>query len=119
MPASIIQKATLSLQLKNSKRHREFRFLLNRTDLTREDYSTEECAALFRETEEMYRHLKSSLLKAGTKNLLPVGLMVSLIDLMSDVRRIADQIEKGARYLTTLTTAMPEEDEGAPASTVA
>jgi hypothetical protein len=59
----------------------------------------------------MYHHLKSSLLKAGTKNLLPVGLMVSLIDLMSDVRRIADQIEKGALYLTTLTRAMPDEDE--------
>lgn len=84
--------------------------LLDLTDVAREEYAPEECAALFKETEEMYRHLKSSLLKAGTKSLLPVGLMVSLIDLMSDVRRIADQIEKGARYLTTLTTAMPEED---------
>ena len=63
----------------------------------------------------MYHHLKSSLLKAGTKNLLPVGLMVSLIDLMSDVRRIADQIEKGGRYLTTLTRATPEEDEAGSA----
>ncbi|MBU1405102.1 MAG: Na/Pi symporter [Proteobacteria bacterium] len=84
--------------------------LLDLTDVAREEYAPEECAALFKETEEMYHHLKSSLLKAGTKSLLPVGLMVSLIDLMSDVRRIADQIEKGARYLTTLTTAMPEED---------
>ncbi len=85
--------------------------LLEMSDVARKDYAPEECAALFRETEEMYHHLKSSLLKAGTKNLLPVGLMVSLIDLMSDIRRIADQIEKGARYLTTLTKAMPEEDE--------
>ncbi|MDG4476987.1 Na/Pi cotransporter family protein [Thiovibrio frasassiensis] len=85
--------------------------LLDLTDVAKEDYAPEECAALFQETEEMYRHLKSSLLKAGTKNLLPVGLMVSLIDLMSDVRRIADQIEKGAIYLTTLTKATPEEDE--------
>ena len=87
--------------------------LLDMTDVARKDYAPEECAALFKETEEMYRHLKSSLLKAGTKSLLPVGLMVSLIDLMSDVRRIADQIEKGARYLTTLTRAMPEEAEAA------
>ncbi|MFA7347282.1 MAG: Na/Pi symporter [Desulfurivibrionaceae bacterium] len=85
--------------------------LLEMTDVARADYAPEECAALFRQTEEMYHHLKSSLLKAGTKNLLPVGLMVSLIDLMSDVRRIADQIEKGALYLTTLTRAMPDEDE--------
>ena len=85
--------------------------LLEMSDVARKDYTPEECTALFKETEEMYRHLKSSLLKAGTKNLLPVGLMVSLIDLMSDVRRIADQIEKSARYLTTLTTATPEKDE--------
>ncbi|MCX5875473.1 MAG: Na/Pi symporter [Deltaproteobacteria bacterium] len=85
--------------------------LLEMSDVARKDYMPEECAALFKETEEMYRHLKSSLLKAGTKNLLPVGLMVSLIDLMSDVRRIADQIEKGARYLTTLTKATPEEED--------
>ncbi|MFQ6758884.1 MAG: Na/Pi cotransporter family protein [Deltaproteobacteria bacterium] len=93
--------------------------LLDLTDVAREEYAPEECAALFKETEEMYRHLKSSLLKAGTKNLLPVGLMVSLIDLMSDVRRIADQIEKGARYLTTLTTAMPTEDKAIPAQAAA
>ncbi len=91
--------------------------LLEITDVARKDYAPEECAALFQETEEMYRHLKSSLLKAGTKNLLPVGVMVSLIDLMSDVRRIADQIEKGALYLTTLTRTMPEEDEAVSAQT--
>lgn len=85
--------------------------LLEMSDVARKDYTPEECAALFKETEEMYHHLKSSLLKAGTKNLLPVGLMVSLIDLMSDVRRIADQIEKGARYLITLTKATPEEED--------
>ncbi|HIJ91225.1 MAG: Na/Pi symporter [Desulfobulbaceae bacterium] len=89
--------------------------LLNLTDVAEKDYDPEECAALFQETEELYHHLKSSLLKAGTKDLLPVGLMVSLIDLMSDIRRIADQIEKGAMYLTTLTRAMPEEDEAGSA----
>lgn len=93
--------------------------LLDLTDVAREEYAPEECAALFKETEEMYRHLKSSLLKAGTKNLLPVGLMVSLLDLMSDVRRIADQIEKGGRYLTTLTTAMPTEDKAIPVQAAA
>ncbi|MHB8149262.1 MAG: Na/Pi cotransporter family protein [Desulfobulbia bacterium] len=93
--------------------------LLDLTDVAREEYAPEECAALFKETEEMYRHLKSSLLKAGTKSLLPVGLMVSLIDLMSDVRRIADQIEKGGRYLTTLTTAMPTEDKAIPVQAAA
>ena len=93
--------------------------LLEMSDVTRKEYAEEECAALFKETEEMYHHLKSSLLKAGTKNLLPVGVMVSLIDLMSDVRRIADQIEKGARYLTTLTKATPEENEDVSGKTTA
>lgn len=91
--------------------------LLDVADVAREDYEAEECADLFKETEEMYRHLKSSLLKAGTKDILPVGLMVSLIDLMSDVRRIADQVEKAARYLTTLTKATPDEEETASTET--
>lgn len=85
--------------------------LLDVTDVAKEEYEAEECAELFKETEEMYRHLKSSLLKAGTKDMLPVGLMVSLIDLMSDVRRIANQVEKAARYLTTLTKAMPDKEK--------
>jgi len=85
--------------------------LLEQANVEKEEYTVEGCAELFRETEELYRHLKASLLKAGTKNLLPVGQMVSQIDLMSDIRRIANQIEKGARYLTTLTTAAPENTE--------
>lgn len=93
--------------------------LLELTDVAGEDYAAEESAALFKETEELYHHLKASLLKAGTKSLLPVSQMVFLIDLMSDIRRIADQVEKGAIYLTTLTTAMPEEDEAVPDETAA
>jgi len=92
--------------------------LLELTDVGREDYNQDDCIELFAETEEMYRHLKSSLLKAGTKGLLPVGQMVFLIDLMSDIRRIADQIEKGALYLATLTMADSENtpEEEPPAS---
>jgi phosphate:Na+ symporter len=93
--------------------------LLEMTDVAGKEYAPEECAALFQETEEMYRHLKSSLLKAGTKNLLPVGQMVSQIDLMSDIRRIADQIEKGARYLTTLTKTTSEMEEEVSAQAAA
>ncbi len=85
--------------------------LLNLADVEREEYREEECAALFAETEELYRHLKASLLKAGTKGVLPVAQMVLQIDLMSDIRRIADQSEKGARYLATLTSARPEGEE--------
>jgi phosphate:Na+ symporter len=85
--------------------------LLEMADVARKEYAADACSALFEKTEEMYRHLKSSLLKAGTKNLVPVAQMVSLIDLMSDVRRIADQIEKAGRYLSTLTEITPEKEK--------
>lgn len=86
--------------------------LLELANVEREGYSEEECAAFFSETEEMYKHLKSSLLKAATKNILPVSQMVFQIDLMSDIRRLADQVEKAAHYLNTLTTAAPETEVG-------
>ena len=104
-----VEDRTLAREISLYKQH--VVKLLDLTDVDRKDYDLEECTALFKETEELYHHLKSSLLKAGTKNLLPVSQMVFLIDMMSDVRRIADQIEKGAIYLNTLTTAMPDEEE--------
>lgn len=82
--------------------------LINKADVEREGYSLEECEQHFTELEHEYKHLKSALLKAGTKNDIPVGLMVSQIDLMSDLRRIADQMEKAARFMGTITTAMAE-----------
>jgi len=85
--------------------------LLELANVEREGYSDEECAAFFQETEEMYKQIKASLLKAATKNLLPVAQMVFQIDLMSDIRRLADQVEKAARYLNTLTVAAPETDK--------
>ncbi|MGV1099399.1 Na/Pi cotransporter family protein [Thiovibrio sp. JS02] len=90
--------------------------LLDQANAERKEYTVEECGALFKETEELYRQLKASLLKAGTKNLLPVAQMVYQIDLMSDIRRIADQMEKGARYLSTLTAAAPDNGEEPPAA---
>lgn len=82
--------------------------LLEMANVQREGYSDEECTAFFQESEEMYKQIKSSLLRAATKNLLPVAQMVFQIDLLSEIRRLADQGEKAARYLNTLTVAAPE-----------
>ncbi len=93
--------------------------LLNLADVEREEYSVEECAQHFQESEAEYRHLKSSLLKGGTRNKLSVAQMVYQIDLMSDIRRIGDQIEKGARFLATLTEVKeqkPSEESAEEAS---
>lgn len=85
--------------------------LLEMANVQREGYSDEECTAFFQESEEMYKQIKSSLLRAATKNLLPVAQMVFQIDLLSEIRRLADQGEKAARYLNTLTVAAPEAEE--------
>ena len=50
-----------------------------------------------------YHDLKAQLLREGTQGLIPVRQMVLLQELISYIRRIAEQAEKGARYLSGLT----------------
>jgi phosphate:Na+ symporter len=85
--------------------------LLKATDIQQEEFSIESCNRYFEELESEYKHLKNLLLKAGAKDELPVTQMVFQIDLMSDIRRIADQMEKAACYLVTMTTAEEESQE--------
>ena len=87
--------------------------LLKSTDVQQEEFSIDSCNRYFAELESEYKHLKNLLLKAGAKDELPVTQMVFQIDLMSDIRRIADQMEKAACYLVTMTTAetKTEDDE--------
>ncbi len=51
---------------------------------------------------EDYQTLKSRLLQAGADGLLPVRLLVNELDTLSNIRRIAEQLEKGSRYLAYL-----------------
>ncbi|HIJ78220.1 MAG: Na/Pi symporter [Desulfobulbaceae bacterium] len=88
--------------------------LLDATDVGQAEFSLQACNSYFEELEGEYKHLKNLLLKAGTKDELPVTQMVTQIDLMSDIRRIAGQMEKAACYLVSMTTAEVESQELPP-----
>lgn len=77
---------------------------LKTADAFAEEYSSDACTRQFQELLTDYKHLKASLLRAGTRGELPVGKMVHQLELNSDICRIADQAEKGARYLAGLTS---------------
>lgn len=67
-----------------------------------EEFSLEGCAAAMASTEASYQDLKSSFLVAGTRGELPVRLMVDVLDLLSNIRRMAQQADKGAHHLAAL-----------------
>lgn len=82
---------------------------LKAADAFAEGYSSDDCTSQLKELLSDYKHLKASLLRAGTRGELPVGKMVHQLELNSDICRIADQAEKGARYLAGLTSVEIEE----------
>ncbi len=73
-----------------------------------EGYSPASCADALSGIEKHYQALKSDLLQAGARGQLPVREVVAQLDQLSNVRRLAQQVERGARYLSGLETAMPE-----------
>ena len=85
-------------------RSRVVRFLES-LDVEIEDYSPENGEKEVDELMDEYHHLKSRLLRAGTRDEIPVGQMVYHLEINSSIRRIIDQAEKGARYLSGLTMA--------------
>lgn len=78
--------------------------LLAYADVTSEDYSMENCQARLTALNDEYQKLKGALLRAGTTGVLQVRKMVSNLELLSDIRRIADQVEKGALFLGGLSS---------------
>lgn len=77
--------------------------LLNIADVSASVFSLSEVSAALEKLEEEYRGLKAHLLRSGTRDEIPVSQMVAQLELISDIRRIAQQAEKGARYLSDLT----------------
>jgi phosphate:Na+ symporter len=66
------------------------------------EYSPEVYQRLLQQILEEYQTLKSNLLKAGAEGLVPVRSLVDELDMLSNIRRIGEQIEKGSRYLAEL-----------------
>jgi phosphate:Na+ symporter len=86
--------------------------LLVAADVGLAAYTPESCATRLAALEKEYASLKSSLLQAGTREEVPVRRMVEELDTLSNVRRMAQQIERGARHLADMLVRL-EEPEGA------
>jgi phosphate:Na+ symporter len=76
--------------------------LLDVTDVQADTFSAEANTARIAALQDDYQRLKSRLLRAGTLGELPVRRIVAQLDLCSDMRRLAEQAEKGARCLDGL-----------------
>lgn len=76
--------------------------LLDATDVLAAEFSAQANSEALIELEDEYQRLKSRLLRSGTVGELPVRRIVAQLDLCSDMRRLAEQAEKGARYLDGL-----------------
>lgn len=88
--------------------------LLDAADLKSAGFSAQANAAQLVELEDEYQQLKSRLLRGGTVGELPVRRLVAQLDLCSDMRRLAEQAEKGARYLDDLRVFItPSETQAA------
>jgi len=88
--------------------------LVARAGIDVPDYSPDAIAAELVELQNDYQQLKSALLHAGSEGALPARELVSTLDWLSNVRRIAEQTERGARFLNSLhaegeSDALPEE----------
>jgi phosphate:Na+ symporter len=66
------------------------------------DYTVDRLGERIEGLEARYQQLKASLLAAGSAGVLPVNDLVSTLDWLSNVRRVAEQIERGARFLSQL-----------------
>ena len=76
--------------------------LLKKVDIDLEEYSSSLCAEDLENIKNDYRSLKSGLLKAATREEISVSRMAHWLEIIARIRRIAEQSEKGARYLAAL-----------------
>ncbi|WP_429885684.1 Na/Pi cotransporter family protein [Geoalkalibacter halelectricus] len=84
------------------------------TDLDRPAAETPDAEAM-KELQEAYQSLKSRLLRAGAEGRVPVRRLVEELDNLSNIRRLAEQADKAARYLRSLHAYMEEEKPAAEA----
>lgn len=68
------------------------------------------CSTQLEALKQDYQQLKSHLLRAGTQGKLPVRTLVAHLDVLSNMRRLAEQAEKAARYLVGLSAIEADEE---------
>ncbi len=87
--------------------------ILKNVDVEAEGYNVKSCMKEVHLLIDEYHDLKAQLLREGTQGVISVRQMVLLQEFISYIRRIAEQAEKGARYLSGLTEfAQPEKESG-------
>ncbi len=84
--------------------------LIERADALAPHYNPDVCAATLESIDTEYQQLKRRLLRAGTGGELSTLEMVAQLELMSEIHRLARQIEKGARYLHEFSHQVPAEN---------
>lgn len=66
--------------------------------------------------QDAYQSLKNRLLRTGTEGRLPVRRMVEELDTLSNIRRLAEQADKAARYLQSLQDYLDQAPKSQPDS---
>jgi phosphate:Na+ symporter len=85
--------------------------ILKNVDVEAEGYNVKSCMKELHLLIDEYHDLKAQLLREGTQGVISVRQMVLLQEFISYIRRIAEQAEKGARYLSGLTEfAQPDKE---------
>jgi len=81
--------------------------LLGAADPGAAGFDAEACTQRLDALQRDYQKLKSHLLRAGASGALAVRDTVAQLDVLSDMRRLSEQVEKGARYLAAVSVIAP------------
>ncbi len=82
--------------------------LLDAADPQAEAFSNERLSQLLTDLEDRYQALKAMLLETGAEGFVSIAAMSDQLEMSSRVRRMAEQIAKGGRYLFRLFTTAPQ-----------
>jgi phosphate:Na+ symporter len=90
--------------------------LLDRTGVDLEGTTSEQAAQALADTERDYHALKDVLLGAGASGRVGVADLVAHLDRLSNVRRLAEQMERAAQHLWELGALASGEEGERPAT---
>lgn len=84
---------------------------LERTAVDRAGTTADAAATALASLEERYHALKDTLLRAGTEGRVPVGELIAHLDRLSNLRRLAEQMERAALHLWALGALVDADGE--------
>ncbi len=93
--------------------------LLERTAVDLEGTDPIVAGEALADLEHRYAALKNALLEEGARGRIPISGLVAQLDRLSNIRRLAEQMERGARYLWSLGENVKGDGSGGDAESVA